>query len=259
MNNPRRLGILLILIIGIACGVERAVADPALVQFPTGYASWTVDVKTHGSVKKVESPAPAPGTPGGPEKMPKGARPAPADQRQIQKIEVTQTGNLCRSVITWNTGNKTEAWYLKSPPWAMVDNPDKPGDVFLTSLVAALPMYCPDADLFKWVADQWSTGKSSYGDKECQVYQRAVPLENQAPSFLTGRPEVVTPHTAWIDEKTALPVALDNGVAVYIFTFNPPPVDPLVLPDRFQQELTRAQESIPNPKYLGKPRSWAKD
>jgi hypothetical protein len=112
--------------------------------------------------------------------------------------------------------------------------------------------------MFSWVNDLAYDSKGSYNGKICMIYKTSMPLENSPPKFITGVDPPSLPHVAWIDEKTALPVALDNGDALYVFTFHPPPQTPLTLPERFQEELTRAQNSVPNPKYLGKPRSWAK-
>jgi hypothetical protein len=171
-------------------------------------------------------------------------------------MEITQTDNFCRSILTWSDTKKSEVWWLKSPPWAMLDNLDGSGDkVALTTMPQALPLYRVDATMFAWVSDQTYGGKVSYNGKTCLVYQKLLPPDNSAPAFLSKVAPTPLQHTAWIDEKTALPVALDNGNSLFLFTFNPPPTAPLTLPDRFQQKLTNVLNSIPHPKYLGTARS----
>ncbi len=70
-------------------------------------------------------------------------------------------------------------------------------------------------------------------------------------------PEVVmTLQKAWIDAETGLPVALNDGQDTYSFEFLPAPTAALVLPARVRAEWERAQQSAPDPKFLGKRRSW---
>jgi len=251
MNKLKRLGLLFILLTGVTPGFSTAMAQQPAVQFPTGYAAWTVDVTTHNPAPR---PPAAPSASSGPGNLPT----PPPVQHELKKMEITQTDNLYRSVLIWSDGQRTEVWSLKSPPWTLMDNPEGSGGIFLTALPHLLPFPRPDAMMFSWVNDRTYDSNGPYHGKMCMIYRKSMPLENRPPKSITGIEPTPMPHMAWIDEKTALPVALDNGESLYVFTFQPPPKTPLTLPARFQEELTRAQNSIPNPKYLGKPRSWAK-
>jgi len=248
MNNPGSHLIALCLL-GFFFGPYPGQAQGAEVQFPSGNASWTVRVKYHsqsGSPAPTVTPASAP--PGTPVSFP-----TPAVQVVISKVDVTQTGNLCRSIVTWSDAKVTESWWLKSPPWVLFDRQNPP-DIIVMTDARFLSDFRPDASMFSWLDSQSFTDKKSFQGKPCDYYQKVFPPFLHPP----GVEPIPVLHEAWVDAKTGLPAAVDNSVALYVFTFNPPPSDPLTLPERFQKELERVQDSIPNPKYLGKPRSWGK-
>ena len=57
-------------------------------------------------------------------------------------------------------------------------------------------------------------------------------------SGLGGKTPIKEKREAWIDSKTLLPVAVDTGASLAVFTFAAkPPVGPLVPPPNFKKEI----------------------
>lgn len=251
MNNWR---IYLVVLGSVAALVGASVASAqdsteAPLTFPSGNASWTVVAQ----YRPMPSPSVPQATPTPDRKGVHDSAPSPAPvaaEVTIRKIEVTQTGNLCRSVVTYTNGKTTEVWWIKSPPWMLFERSEHPGIMVLTnpSLMAG---FRPDASLFTWVNSKSFIKDMSVQGQICGYYSQILPLEDQPPGI-----EIPVLHQAWLDSRTGLPVALDTTRALYLFTFNPPPTTPLTLPDRFRAELTRTEDSIPKLQYLGKARSW---
>jgi hypothetical protein len=221
-------------------------AQEAPVQFPTGDASWSVLVQYHSKGTSMSpASAPAPGPPGSPAiAQPGGRSSSPA----VRKIDVTATGNLCRSVATYSDGKTAEIWWLKSPQWVLFDRRDSAGVGVLTNPMMMANLR-PDAALFDWVNSRSFIKRSSYRGKDCDQYEAEFPPANHPPGV---NPPAV-PHHAWVESQTGLPIALDDGVALYLFTFNPPPTVPLTMPPRFSQKLAELQDALIKPVYLGNP------
>ena len=232
------------------CAARAQEAEEAPFYFPSGYASWTVMCKYHERPHAAVPNA----TPSRTPKQDAGSAPSPppaAAEKMIQKIEVTETGDITQSVLTFTDGTRNEAWWLKSPPWMLYDRPDGPG-ILVSTLPFMMASYKPDASLFTWVNKGSFIKDVSYLSKECGYYEKLLPLEGRPPG------EDVPPvlHRVWLETKTGLPVAFDNTAVLYVFTFNQPPKEQIKLPDRFRDELNRMQSSIPKLKYLGQGRSW---
>ena len=240
--NRARILLNLLWMLGVFLGPRVSQAQALAVQFPTGDASWTVEVISRAPRPPVP---PQVGLPPGQQNI----------QCELKKMDVTQTKDLTRTELIWSDGKKTEVWWLTSTPLMLTERTDGSG-VESDSLTFLSSHLRPDARMFSWVTSQTYVAKSSYKGKACLLYEKKMEPDNRAPSFITKMEPELALRRAWIDGNTLLPVALDNGEVVYLFTFQPAPEGPLTLPERFQKELKRMQDSTPNPKYLGKPRSW---
>jgi len=218
-------------ILGTLLFLNFAARAGDLVQFPTGNAAWTVET----TYPTAATPSPSPeGTPG--QKTPTGMKP--------QKIEITQVDNLKRILITWIDGKTSQRWTVPNlnvifetlPRDENVVTPIPPG-CFLEQLNEFNMPY--DSFGFNWIKPQYLKEKDpiSYLGKSCFHYKGAVPVPTVDPIHPTDGP-ASTDWEAWIESKTLLPVAINTGTSLCIFTFQTkPPVGPLVPPAKFKKEI----------------------
>jgi hypothetical protein len=207
------------------CNVD---ASADLVAFPTGNAAWTVTVTPHG--------ASDPSTPGA------NARPAAA---QVVRAEIVQVNNVKRTELTWSDGKSTEKWSIPKLP---VSFEEDPRNNFVTPLElvgtrAQLDHFWETYDhfAFEWLYPQALQEKQpiSYMDKQCFHYvgKASIPFSGS-----------VVKREAWIDAKTLLPVAYDNGISLSVYEFaKDPPTEPLVMPANFQQALNYYKNALGYP------------
>jgi hypothetical protein len=189
-------------IVGLASGVflffNIAAVASPSVQFPTGNAAWTVDITQH--------------------------YPSIGSKRKPQKVDVTQVDNVKKISITWTDGQTTEEWSLPNLPVLFKEYPN--GGVFSVSTAsdevkedrANIPSDAPD---FSWISPQSLQEKDpiSYQGKSCFHYKKST-------------------KEAWIDETTLLPVAIENGNTLCVFTFqDKPPLGPLVPSQKVADEI----------------------
>ena len=178
-----------------------------LVTFPTGPAAWTIDV----------TPSPT------------NHDPAAARQVHTLKIEVAQDGQKRRTIISYANGTEKERWELPSQNIVLAE--DSRGQTFgafagaTSEKIQVLTIPFTDAS-FQWLAPEFLREKDpvEYQGKMCFHYKGSA--------------------EAWIDSKTLLPVALDNGTDLGVFTFSKDPPPPLVLPAKFQITFDRFEAGM---------------
>jgi hypothetical protein len=206
MNN-----VSVVLLSVVACLYSVSPANAAgLVSFPTGDASWTVNVNASGSSKG-------------------------APTTYVQKAQVTQLNNVKRIELTWSDGKTTEKWSVPKLPVEFEEDP-RDGRVNTFSngsmhenLTKFFLTY--DSFAFDWVNDSTLKEKSpiSYQGKQCYHFLSSATAQDSGISFK---------REAWIDATTLLPVAFDNGVSLSTYTFSPrPPVGPLEFPPAFKTAI----------------------
>lgn len=210
-----------------------AFATDDLVKFPAGNAVWTVEF----SYPKTPAPPASAGNP---------AQAAPV-VRKAQKIEITQLDNIKRIQIMWTDGKTSERWTIpglsvvfETLPWnensvAAIEN----GSIAKQFAEYTMPY---DSFGFHWITPRGLQEKNpvSHMGKMCFYYKGSVPPPTVGgPPTLKPSASQNTPDwQAWIDSETLLPVALDTGTAICVFTFQKePPRGPLALPPKFQKEI----------------------
>ena len=204
-------------------------AADKLVEFPTGSASWTVDITYHETTSpKDKSDTYVP--------------------RRARKVEVTQADDLRRTVITWSDGKVSERWTIQGLPVIFEQDPRDANVVFPTqtgSLMNRMTEFdIPStAAAFSWLKPDLRAKEEpvQYRDKECYHYSGNLmypaPREGGAPAAVKAE--------AWIDSKTLLPVALDSEIALCVFTFQErPSTTPLDIPPVFQQRIKSYKEAM---------------
>jgi len=205
-------------------------AGADLVIFPTGPAAWMINVT--------------------PSQASAGATTASSAQNHIVEIDVTQDNEKRRSLITWSDGKTTERWAI--PRMNLILAEDSNGQAFsllsgaLGAQILAVP-FTPSS--FSWISPEYLLEKDpvNYQGKPCFHYR-----SNQHDVQPNGKNGRTVTEEAWIDSGTLLPVALDDGTNLGIFTFKKDPPPPLTMQAKFQDAFRRAEEAmgIVKPVYL---------
>jgi len=211
VNSLRRSTALLLVLFGLSipgrllsAGTAADVPPPAppfVAPVPES-ADWVLTVKP-----------PAQPSPGGSA----GGHP----EWRIQEVHSTVSGNRKRDVITYGNGTKAERWFMDNLLfWKSAD-----GSVIANNLSSN------SADP-AMVANTPSIGAGFFGTDWLKLpfYDGVVAVEKRpCYHFVHQNKE------AWIDVKTKLPVACKLGGVVYLFAFNAPPSDGLILPPEFKK------------------------
>ena len=185
--------------------------------FPQGDAAWTVDMQS--------------GSSGG-----------GSTQPQIQHAEVTQLNHLKRVHLVWDDGKTTEKWMIPGLPVVFVQDPQtgkvRPKQDGGPEQLLENFLNNYDEAAFSWVTPASLKEKDpiDYGGKQCFHYVGEVVI----PNMTRNEPGDHSQHMreAWIDAKTLLPVALNNGQSTSTFKFqDKPPTGPLLPPPAFKKEI----------------------
>lgn len=178
------------------------------VSFPAGSAAWTIAISDSPNHK-------------GP----------PFSGPKLQKIEAVQDTHFLHNAVTWSNGTKRDYFSIVGTDMFMVQETRTSVTLKQTGPYAHVP-YLPSC--FDWVQPSLLQEKDpiSYQDKMCFHYKGTMPL---SPSIgAAGQGETILGE-AWIDSKTMLPVALDDGIYLATFTFSKDPPAPLKLPPGFKE------------------------
>lgn len=205
----KTLPFLLLLCCGLAAPLRAENTRPPVhtVEFPQGDAVWSVTVEPSGE---------------------KGPRRKASTEPRQEKIDIVRQGALRRDTVTWPGGKTTEVWWLAEPPVAIAES-ERNGAINVVSAAELLPLRL-DAKAFAWIGDTTFQGNKRFKGRRCQCYEtkeEALPGQR---------------IRAWIDAKTRQPVAIDNGIGLFIFQLHPTETpEALTLPARFQKALARYQ------------------
>jgi hypothetical protein len=86
--------------------------------------------------------------------------------------------------------------------------------------------------------------KVKMGGASCNRYQKTVRTPSPAPGF----PEGTATYQLWVNDSSLLPVAFDDGEALYELEFKPPPAEPPVIPAEVQNEIKRYEVLLAPPR-----------
>ncbi|MFA7344111.1 MAG: hypothetical protein WC003_07385 [Terrimicrobiaceae bacterium] len=217
----RSLTAFLSVCLGFLFSHTAAFAAADLVKFPDGPAAWTVKVGPLPSSGAASSPT------------------VSANRTDIVKIEVVQDDEKRRSVVTWSNGKSRETWSIPRLNLTLAEDPS--GTAFF-SQDHSIPLGPSD---FAWLKPGFLQKATpvDYAGRKCFHYRGAVdimlgtdgaPGPGQNPES-DGILRSVK-REAWIDSATLLPVALDDGVVLGVFTFQQAP-GPLTFPPGLKRLL----------------------
>jgi len=200
----------------IGIGWQFGHAAEPLVKFPIGDAAWSV------AVSPSDSQAPSP---------------APALALRYTNVIVTRIGGLRRDVVQWEGGVSTETWWNLNPELVMCQDA-RINEIVAMSPEDAGPQMRLDESVFRWIAPENLAGEESKDSHPCFVYRGVLKTGSEGEGLKLR---------VWIDKTTLLPVALDDGLANYQFTFLNPPAEPLLLPPEFNARLERFRDFLKPP------------
>lgn len=212
------------------------------VQFPTGDAAWTVEIKYPRDANPQSSSTDA-------SHGPSAGNQQQGAVRKATKVDVVQLHKIRVIRITWNSGPATEEWTVPGLPAVFKEDANgEVGEVTPNGLEMQSEMsdMAYDGNAFAWVTPDLLQSQTpvTFQGKQCLYYAPAAP--SQAPH--TDRHSVRAPSSsgqaAWVDSKTMLPVALNTGRVLCIFTFLPTPSGELRPPQKFMDEITYYKTSM---------------
>ena len=198
-------------------------ADP-LVVFPQGDFSCSVQVTPHEIPPK-----------------PDPAHPEIKYAPVPRAMAITQVGKIRCDYIVWSDNSISQLWSLPDQGVSLSQANDAQKSVHLLRGLMrdlAIPWLLRfDARSVSWITDDALVKGSAPG--AILHYQATLVMPN---ALTVTKPPTVT-YQAWIDPKTLLPVAMDDGSALYALKFSNAPAGPLVMPANLQAELQLWKDS----------------
>jgi hypothetical protein len=108
----------------------------------------------------------------------------------------------------------------------------------------------PDGSLFSWITEAGPGTETTYEKRKCLLYRKDASPEKPG-AFANA--ESLRARQAWIDLETRQPIAYDNGLARFLFTFGPAPASPLTMPADFAKLHARILGTMSKaPSWAGK-------
>lgn len=192
-----------------------------LITLPKGDMSCSVDVTVNQAPSSTQPASPKTEIP------------------QMKHVEIAQVGNLRRDTITWSDGDKTETWKVLNTGFSLVEVTypakciyDVPAGSFMGSYFSRKILDLTPAST-SWITVASLVGQTDHDGKPAIHYRASVVVPSNVPH---QAPRQVF-YEAWVDAKTLIPMAFDDGDYVYELTFSDPPTAPLVMPERFQENF----------------------
>lgn len=201
-NQAAALGLLALLSLSPLSQAENP------VRFPEGNRAWTVDIRYAQS---------------GAEDAPEGNTPP----RPV-RLDCSSYEGLERYLITWSNRTSSEVWKQQGITLAKDPKTGRIGlanNAIIPSLVGA-----PDAELFTWIGQAGAGAEVVFEKRKALRYTKAA-LNGSPDPF--GNSEDRKNRQAWIELESQRPLAYDNGLATFLFTFSPTPSQPLSMPADF--------------------------
>jgi hypothetical protein len=157
----------------------------------------------------------------------------------LKQQEWTKSGTLMRCVNEWSDGTKTEDWVVG--PLKLSDGVHHDGIHLYNP--RSDPRYhnfsTGDFEMLDWITPKDYVRPVKHGGEVCYLFT-ATNLDSSGVDYsgphnktLAQINEPASPTSVFISVQSGLPVEIDNGNAQYVFHFQPPPTDPLKLPEPF--------------------------
>ncbi|GAT35477.1 hypothetical protein TSACC_3543 [Terrimicrobium sacchariphilum] len=222
MNKPAAALIFLWLVVGAAQADDRIV-------FPEGNKAWTVNITYRENSQTNETPA--------------------AQRPQATRVDCASfDGTECYK-ISWSNGQISEVW---SRDKITMVRDSVTGRIALSpnTLIPGL-VGLLNASLFSWVTEANPAKETVFEKRKALLYEK--PARTGTPDLYSNS-EDWNLRQAWVDTESRLPVAYNNGLATFYFSFQNTPPAALQMPEDFAKLHARIQGSTSrSPSWTQKP------
>lgn len=160
----------------------------------------------------------------------------------VTTVQIDRVGAIRLYQLAWIGNRKTEVWRDEAANLTVQKHP-RSGKILVVPLggtpVSPLADVGPEA--VSWIRPEDDQGDGKLDGRTVRHYRRTVELPENDRAL----------YQAWIDPASGIPVALDDGTALYKFVFSSePPKGPLVMPPEFQNALDRFRQAMTPPRRL---------
>lgn len=159
----------------------------------------------------------------------------------VTGIRITRSASLVRYDILWVGNRRTETWVDEDAGLGVQEHPRTGRIIVMPAGELPVPLLAGGSPAsVAWMRPQDFVQEERFEGRAARHFQRAVELpdENQAL------------YQAWADPETKLPLAMDDGTALYRYLFEAPPAAPLVMPEKFHNALRKYRRSMTPPARL---------
>lgn len=174
----------------------------------------------------------------GRETVPPGGASSPNVAREVTPVPLRIggifQGGKSRESLAWSDGKKTEKWAINGfiLEENVVDGAIMVTDPRFNPEQARLFSESPFTELF-WLRPAFYQGLRSIQGKVYHYYRAVIPEQ----ASVAGDEFLTAGLAAWIDVVTGLPFASTDEDSLWIYRYESPSTQPLVLPERFETAL----------------------
>jgi len=183
----------------------------------------------------------------------KQTNPAP---RTLKAVRVNKMNKDFQEIKYWSDGSTSEQWQVQGV--ILIKEPYSPGIYVISSEEILLPSnrdlcYRSSSDFpeLNWLSANTYAGVKNFQGKTCYWFQTdaksstdstsAAPIRNTP--IADGKPS----QQAWVDAKTLLPVAFDEGGMLRVYSFESATSQQAELPPHFAEALKDYQKQAMEP------------
>lgn len=215
---------------------------PPFVRNAPAQAAWTIELKKHGEMAGREA----------------DEAPLKANRAILQKIEITKYGRDRREIEEWSDGSKVEKWFFRG---YHIFEQHGSKDIYVINTLAdgfqqlTFPDYSAgDFPELDWLSAESYLGAESFEGRPGFLFEQSAPALSEPViaqvKTAIGTAPVKRDHEdsrrkirVWIDEKTRLPMAVDNGVKTKVYSFRTSAQTVAEPPDAFVKALQEYEKS----------------
>ncbi|OJV23489.1 MAG: hypothetical protein BGO12_22075 [Verrucomicrobia bacterium 61-8] len=205
----------------LACPFSLRAQDSQM-NFPKGNATWKVDISYPDE---------------------RGHR---GDIVRPVRIDVTRSGDVACYQVTWSDRAVTRDWVTRD--YVFVQDRTTGRTVLQDRARGGFTYRFLDESAFGWIKPQNLVVETlKYRETECRHFRSSISL----PALAGASPEVLECQ-AWIEKETGVPVAFEDGNALYTYSFGKSAAAALLLPEACRGEQAAFERALQAPKRLGR-------
>lgn len=158
----------------------------------------------------------------------------------VKETRVAKAQNLKQELTIWNNGTEGESWYVDS--FVIYRQPH-----FVKDDVAIMELHPDSATNFfsnadfatlSWIGKDTFQRIENLKGRPCYYYEMKPPAQQANSSGITAHP-LSAASKAWIDVKSRLPMAVEEGGVLREYTYNMGTPTTLTVPSLFSARLEK--------------------